>query len=83
MKVKPSRFLNEKSGFMGLTVWDLAVLGYLLISIHEPLSKLGLDWLAFLITGFAAYVLIALRLKYRRRTLRDFSKYLLRSRGLL
>jgi hypothetical protein len=83
MKIKPSRFLNEKSGFLGLSVWDLAILGYLLVTLHSFFSSFGLDWAAFAIVSLAAYFLISLRLRFRKRTVRDFANYQLRSRGAL
>ncbi len=68
---QPLRILNERSGFFGLLVVDLAVLGWLLIFSHALLEKIQLGYLALLIAGFNAVVLIAVRLRYRRKIIRD------------
>ena len=83
MTVTPSRSLNEKSGFLGLTPLDLACLGYLLVFSNGLFTSVGLDWVSFIITGMAAYVLISLRLKFRKKVIRDFLKYQFHSRGIL
>jgi hypothetical protein len=57
---------------MGLTSIDLCVLGYLLVILHGILESIGLGFLAFIVAGLTAYALIAIRLKYRRRIIRDF-----------
>lgn len=82
MSVRPSRFLNEKSGFLGLSVWDMAILGYLLVIAHGALQPLGFDWLAFVICAIAGYLLVSIRLRFRRRTIRDFLLFQLKSRGI-
>lgn len=82
-RVTPARFLNEKSGFWGLSVWDLAALGYLLVSSHSAFSHFDLEVLAFLFTGIIAFGLIGLRLKHRPKTVRDYLKFQLSSRGFL
>jgi hypothetical protein len=68
----PLRILNEPSGFMGLTSIDLCVLGYLLVLTHGMLDSFDLGLLSFLFTGLTAYALIAIRLKCRRKIIRDF-----------
>lgn len=82
MSVRPSRFLNEKSGFLGLSVWDMAVLGYLLVLSHAGLQPFGLDWLAFVICALVGYVLVSIRLRLRPRSIRDFLLFQLKSRGI-
>lgn len=72
MMVRPSRFLNEKSGFLGLSVFDLAALGYALVFIHPFCAARGLDILAFVAIGILAYFLVSLRLRHRPKTIRDF-----------
>lgn len=72
MMVRPSRFLNEKSGFLGLSVFDLAALGYALVFIHPFCAARGLDLLAFIVIGIFAYFLVSLRLRHRPKTIRDF-----------
>ncbi len=68
---------------MGLSVWDLALLGYILVAIHPWLSRLALDWLAFLTVALMAYVLMGLRLRFRRHIIRDFVLYHLKIRGIM
>lgn len=68
----PLRILNEPHGFLGLSSLDLCVLGYALIITHEVLDQFGLGLLAFALTAFAAYLFIAVRLKNRRKIIRDF-----------
>lgn len=68
----PLRILNEPAGFMGLTSVDLCLLGYLLVISHGALEHFGLGLLAFAIVALASYSLIAVRLKCRRKIIRDF-----------
>lgn len=72
MKKIPSRILNEKPGFLGLTVIDFAVLGYFLILIHGLLSKIGFELLAFPLSGVFTVFLISVRLKHRPKVIRDY-----------
>jgi hypothetical protein len=68
----PLRILNEPAGFMGLTSIDLCALGYLLVVTHGILDSFELGLLSFVVVGIIAYALIAIRLKYRRKIVRDF-----------
>lgn len=68
----PLRILNEPAGFMGLTSIDLCGLGYLLVATHGLLDSLGLGLASFVLVGLFSYALIAIRLKYRRKIIRDF-----------
>lgn len=72
MKKTPSRILNEKPGFLGLTVFDFAVLGYFLILTHGALSKIGFELLAFPLSGIFVVLLIGVRLKHRPKVIRDY-----------
>lgn len=72
MNVRPSRFLNEKSGFWGLSVVDLAGLGYTLVFLHPVFASRGLDLFAFVVVGALGYLLVSLRLRHRPKTIRDF-----------
>lgn len=83
MKLQPSRILNEKSGFLGLSVFDLAVLSYLLVAIHSILFPFGLEVVAFLIVGLIGYGLVAVRLRHRKKTIRDFVRARFLKRGWL
>lgn len=68
----PLRILNEPAGFMGLRSIDLCALGYLLVATHGILESIGLGLLSFVLVSLVAYALIAIRLKYRRKIIRDF-----------
>jgi hypothetical protein len=67
-----SRFLNEKSGFMGLSPLDFAGLGYALVIFHSVLSKFGVDILAFVLVAVLGYGLVSVRLRFRKKVIRDF-----------
>lgn len=68
----PSRLLNEKTGIMGLSVFDIGLLGYLLIFSHTLLSLFNLELIGFLISGFLALALMSVRIKFRPKTIRDY-----------
>lgn len=68
----PLRILNEPSGLLGLSSLDLCLLGHLLVLSHGALERFGLGLLAFAIVALASYSLIAIRLKNRRKIIRDF-----------
>mgnify|MGYP001197184862 FL=1 len=68
----PLRILNEPAGFMGLTSIDLCALGYLLVATHGVFDSFNLGLLSFVVVGLIGYALIAVRLKYRRKIVRDF-----------
>lgn len=68
----PLRILNEPAGFMGLTSIDLCALGYLLVVTHGILDSFGFGLLSFVVVSLIGYALIAVRLKYRRKIVRDF-----------
>lgn len=82
MKTKGARLLNERPGWLGLSVWDLGALGYVLIISHAVLRPFGLELLAFLIAGAAFLILLRIRLKSRPKTIRDFLKSKLGSKTL-
>jgi hypothetical protein len=73
--MKTSRILNEKSGFMGLGVFDLAGIGYFLIITHSILEKINLEILSFFITAVLSIFLIQIRLTKRSKYIRDVLKY--------
>ena len=75
--MKTSRILNEKSGFMGLGVFDLAGIGYFLIITHALLEKVNLEILSFFITFILSILLIQIRLTKRPKYIRDVLKYYL------
>lgn len=80
MTKTPSRTLNEQTTFLGLTVLDLASLGYALIITHSLLSSFNLELLSFVIVGFLLFLLIGIRSKYRAKTIRDYLNFKLTKR---
>ena len=80
MTRKPSRILNEQTTFLGLTVLDLAGLGYTLIISHSLLAKLQLEILSFVIAGLLLFSLIGIRAKHRPKIIRDYLTYSLTKR---
>ena len=80
MTKMPSRILNEKMGLFGLSVLDLAGIGYILIFSNQALSKFKLELLSFVIAGFAFVSLFTIRLKFRAKFIRDFISYKLSKR---
>lgn len=80
MTKKPSRILNEQTTFLGLTVLDLAGLGYVLIISHSLLSKIKMELFSFAIVGFLIFLLIGIRSKYRAKTIRDYLTFKLTKR---
>ena len=73
--MKTSLILNEKSGFMGLGVFDLAGMGYFLIITHSLLEKVNLEILSFFISAVLSILLIQIRLTKRPKYIRDVLKY--------
>lgn len=80
MMKTPSRILNERTSFLGLSVLDLAGLGYSLIISHTILSKLGFELLSFVFVGILLFFLIGVRSKYRAKTIRDYLAFKLTKR---
>lgn len=80
MTKTPSRILNEQTTFIGLTVLDLASLGYTLIITHSLLSSFNLELLSFVLVGFLLFLLIGIRSKYRAKTIRDYLTFKLTKR---
>lgn len=83
MNVRPSRILNEKSGFLGLSIIDMAVLAYLLVAFHSLLLPYGFEITAFVVVGLIGYGLVAIRLRHRRKTIRDFIRWKISSWRIL
>jgi hypothetical protein len=66
-----SRILNENGTFFGLCTSDLVCGIVVLITASEVLRPFALDWLSLPIAGGALAALIPIRLKYRRKIIRD------------
>lgn len=80
--VKGARLLNERVGWWGLSVFDLAALGYFLIILNSLLKPYGLELLAFPVIGLAFIFLLSIRLKSRPKTIRDFIKSKMKSQKM-
>lgn len=75
MKVQPSRILNENSTMFGLSVIDLAVLGYALIILHSALAYVNLELAAFPVVGFFGVALVRIRISERDKIIRDWLSF--------
>ncbi len=75
---QPLRILNEPPAFFGLSIMDLASLGWCLVISHALLEPFGLGILALIITSFIAAATATLRLRYRRKIIRDSIRMLVR-----
>lgn len=73
----PLRALNEQSGFLGLTMWDICGIGYIFVVSHSLLETYSLGLLAFLIAAIAFGVLTTIRSNFRPRIIRDSLKHTL------
>ena len=69
---KPSKTLNIKSNFFGLTLDDLLLLMVFHTVFQLVFALLGLEILALILTFATALFLIPVRLKYRRGIIRDY-----------
>lgn len=72
MKIRTVRLINERTGWYGLSVWDIAGIGYFLVIAHSILEPFGFGILAFVATGFLFVGLLSIRLRSRPKTIRDF-----------
>lgn len=83
MMKTPSRILNERTTFLGLSVLDLAGLGYTLIISHTILAKFNFELLSFVFVGLLLFFLIGVRSKYRAKSIRDYLAFKLTKRIFL
>ena len=74
---KPSRTLNIKSNFLGLTLDDLLGLMFFYTFFQILFASIGLEILSIILTFFTALFLIPIRLKFRRGIIRDYLVFLL------
>ncbi|GIL17052.1 MAG: hypothetical protein BroJett040_08030 [Oligoflexia bacterium] len=77
---KTSRVLNDESYFLGLSYSDITGAGVFLlclIVIGKVLGVKSMLWALFLTIGALA-ILIPIRLRFRRKILRDSFKYLIK-----
>ena len=74
---KPSKTLNIKSNFLGLTLDDLLGLMFFYTFFQILFASIGLEILSIILTFFTALFLIPIRLKFRRGIIRDYFVFLL------
>lgn len=80
--IRPSRFLNEKQGFLGLNTNDLLVImGVLVVSFHA-LAFTRFQILSLPLAAMSGLILVPIRLRYRRGIIRDSISFLLSPRRL-
>lgn len=75
---KTSRVLNDESYFLGLSYNDITGAGLFLLGLILLSKALGIKsmlW-ALMVTITALVMLIPIRLKFRRKILRDSIKYI-------
>ena len=69
---KPSKTLNIKSNFFGLTLDDLLGLMLFYTLFQLLFSLIGFDILSIVLTFFLFLFLIPIRLKFRRGIIKDY-----------
>ena len=72
----PSKTLNIKSNFFGLTLDDLLFLMFFYTIFQMIFSLIGFEVLSIVLTFVLALLLIPIRLKYRRGIIRDYLFYI-------
>lgn len=75
---KTSRVLNDESYFLGLSYNDISGAGIFLLALIMIGKMIGIQsqlW-ALVVTVSILFFLIPVRLKYRRKIIRDSFKYL-------
>ena len=75
MKQQPSRILNEPSNFMGLTTTDIMGLSVIFLIFQKFLYIFRLEFLAIIVTLVVAVILSIVRMRFRRKIIRDSFKY--------
>jgi|GEM_PF-4596874 len=75
MKQIPSRVLNENSVMLGLNQNDLIALAGSFYFLQLAFHPFNMDILSVIGTALTAVLLISLRLRFRRRLIRDFVSY--------
>ena len=73
---KPSKTLNIKSNFFGLTLDDLLGLMLFYTVFQLLFVFIGLEIVSIILTFITALFLIPIRLKYRRGVIKDYFSYL-------
>lgn len=71
-KYRSARLLNERSGWLGLSVWDIVVIVYVMVIANSLLRPWGVEFLSFPIAGLVLIFMINIRLRSRPKTIRDY-----------
>lgn len=77
MAKKPSRILNDDTLVFGLDRNDLMGLAFMFYVFQIAFRSLQKDYVALFATLIATVILINIRLKFRKKIIRDFVKFLL------
>jgi hypothetical protein len=73
--IRGSRLLNDNGPVLGLNVFDLIGAIVALILFAHLLGGTSLEFLALPVAALALIALIPLRLKHRRKIIRDFCRF--------
>ena len=74
---KPSKTLNIKSNFFGLTLDDLLGLMAFYTIFQLLFTLVGLEILSIILTLFISLFLIPIRLRYRKGIIKDYFIFLI------
>ena len=80
--VRGSRHLNSNGGVLGLNIYDLVGAIGILILVSEGLRPIRFEILAVPVAVGSLFALIPLRLRFRRKMIRDTLLYWLRPKVL-
>lgn len=72
---KPSRVLNDDNLFFGLDRNDIMAIGVVFYLVQMVLSIFSLEGFSLIFTGIGAIILMQIRLKFRRKIIRDTLRY--------
>lgn len=70
-----SRVLNDNGSVLGLNIYDLIGSVTVLVITSELLKPFGLEFLSVLVAIFSLILLIPIRLRYRRKIIRDAVRF--------
>jgi hypothetical protein len=73
--IRGSRLLNDNGTVLGLNVFDLIGAIVVLVLFAHLLGGTSLEFLALPVAALALIALIPIRLKYRRKIIRDFCRF--------
>lgn len=82
MLAKRIRTMNERNTFLGLNVWDAVGLSVLFMIVNTLLNQTPYELLSFGSFVLPLPILIPLRMRKRRKMIRDFILFILSPRRL-